>query len=87
MQVESVKDANGRPPNMVPPRNSWIHVFSRTDWPWWKVRIEVHHQSYASMRPAFSGGAFIHAWWSWYVGVNVGGGMLQVWRWRERWAV
>lgn len=86
MQGEAIKDAKGLPPNMAEPRNRWefAHAWGLSPW---CVRVHVKRQRYQDVAPHFSGGAFVHGWWSWYLGVRVGSHLFQVWRWRERWAV
>lgn len=87
MQGEAMKDAKGLPPNMkAPVDRQWFRTFAPWQ-PWWRVSVTVRRQRYADVEHAFSGGAFVHGWWDFYVQVIACGHLVQLWRWRERWAV
>lgn len=85
MQAGAVRNERGIPPNIKPPRNTWethTQICPLGHW----FAMDVERRRYADIRGLFTGGAFVHKWWSWRVTVCVAGRSFYLWRWRERWA-
>jgi hypothetical protein len=86
MLGSAIKDAKGLPPNIEPPRSRWLHEATACALGH-RCHVAIYRQRYRDIKSAYSGGAFLHKWWSWQVQICWFGTRHIIYRWRERWAV